>query len=228
MKSNGINNIRTYSQECDQLPNIINAIKSNGGGMSVLAAVWIDGSSNDDKEIATLKSNLAKVDTSVIEGILVGNEVLFKNIMSSSALVSKLNAVKAIAKGLKVGSVEIDGTYTKDLVAASDIVCANIHPFFAQVDINGALQNLQTRYSNFQKVAGSKKVYITETGWPSAGPTSGKSVPSTANLQKFVSAVSTTSLPYYFFEWEDSKWKSSGVESNFGLHSSSGKAKFAL
>ncbi|CAO3610484.1 unnamed protein product [Mucor hiemalis] len=228
MKASGIKSIRTYSQECNQLPNIINAIKSNGGGMSVLAAVWIDGSNNDDTEIASLKSNLAKVDNSLIEGILVGNEVLFNNLMTSSALVQKLVAVKAISNGIKVGSVEVDSTYTKDLVAASDIVCANIHPFFAHIDIDSALSNLQTRYANFKKVAGSKQVYITETGWPSAGTANGNGVPSVANMEKYAAEVSTTSLPYYFFEWADSNWKSNGIESNFGLLTEAGKAKFAI
>lgn len=228
MKAAGIKSIRTYSQECNQLPNIINAIKSNGGGMSVLAAVWIDGSNNDDTEIATLKSNLAKVDNSLIEGILVGNEVLFNNLMASSALVQKLVAVKAISNGVKVGSAEVDSTYTKDLVAASDIVCANIHPFFSHVDIDSALSNVQTRYANFKKVAGSKQVYITETGWPSAGTANGNSVPSVANMEKYAAEISTTSLPYYFFEWADSNWKSPGIESSFGLLTEAGKAKFAI
>lgn len=42
-KSNGIINIRTYAQQCNQLDHILNGIKSAGGGMTVLAAVWIDG-----------------------------------------------------------------------------------------------------------------------------------------------------------------------------------------
>jgi len=42
-KSNGIINIRTYAQQCNQLDLILNAIKSAGGGMTVLTAVWIDG-----------------------------------------------------------------------------------------------------------------------------------------------------------------------------------------
>jgi exo-beta-1,3-glucanase (GH17 family) len=42
-KSNGIINIRTYSQQCNQLDLILKAIKSAGGGMTILTAVWIDG-----------------------------------------------------------------------------------------------------------------------------------------------------------------------------------------
>jgi len=42
-KQNGIINVRTYAQECDQLEQILNAIAAAGGGMTVVAAVWIDG-----------------------------------------------------------------------------------------------------------------------------------------------------------------------------------------
>ncbi|KAI8081978.1 glycoside hydrolase superfamily [Gilbertella persicaria] len=229
MKASGISNIRTYAQECNQLPNILNAIESVGGGMTVLAAVWIDGTSNDDKEISTLKSVLSSTSNlGAIRGILVGNEVLFNGIMSSSELVNKVNKVKAIAKGIQVGSVEVDSTYSSDLVSASEIVCANIHPYFSSVSINDALDNVSTRYNNFKKIAHGKQVYITETGWPSSGSPSGDAVPSLANTQKFAAAISGSSLPYYFFEWQDSNWKSSGVESHFGLLYANGKTKFSI
>jgi glucan 1,3-beta-glucosidase len=229
MKAAGINNIRTYSQECDQLSSILKAINTNGGGMTVLAAVWIDGTSNDEAEIARLKQVLnATPDVSPIRGILVGNEVLFKGLMSSSELVSKVKAVKSIAKGIKVGSVEIDTTYSKDLMAVSDIVCANIHPFFSHVNIKNAASNLNMQYNNFKKIAGGKEVYITETGWPSSGADAGAAHPSLENTEAFATAVSKTSLPYYFFEWQDSQWKSKGIESSFGLLGPDGKAKFAI
>jgi exo-beta-1,3-glucanase (GH17 family) len=42
-KENGIINVRTYAQECDQLEQIVKAIAAAGGGMTVVAGVWIDG-----------------------------------------------------------------------------------------------------------------------------------------------------------------------------------------
>ncbi|KAI8356092.1 glycoside hydrolase superfamily [Choanephora cucurbitarum] len=228
MKSSGISHIRTYSQECDQLPNILKAIDSAGGGMTVLAAVWIDGTANDDKEIQALKSTLSSSKTDAIRGILVGNEVIFKGIMSSSALVKKIKEVKSFAKGIDVGSAEIDGTYTPDMVAASDIVCANIQPFYSTVDIDGAFDNVKQRYHNFQKVAGGKEVMVTETGWPSSGASRGPAVPSTANALKFAEQISSSSFPYYYFEWEDATWKGSTVDAHFGLLGGNGKSKFAL
>lgn len=228
MKSSGVQSIRTYSQECDQLPAILNAIKAQGGGMTVLASVWIDGTSNDQQEISTLKSVLSTYDTSAITGILVGNEVIFNNVMSSSALIQKFKAVKAISNGIDVGTAEMDITYPQDLVDVSDFVAVNIHPYFSQIDISNAMSNLEDRYTAFKKLAGGKKAYIAEVGWPSAGATYGLAIPSVQNTKTFATEVSQTSLPYYYFEWQDSDWKSSGIESNFGLLNSNGKPKFAI
>jgi glucan 1,3-beta-glucosidase len=171
MKSVGIVNIRTYQQNCNQLATILNAIHSVGGSMTVLAGVRIDGSSNDQTEMNILKSVLnKKQNTQYIRGILVGNEVVFGKVMTSSALVQKIKAVKVFAKGYKVGTVEIYTTYTQDLMDASDIISVNLHPFFSQVDIKDAFSNLNAQYTNFKKLT-KKPVYISETGWASAGQT---------------------------------------------------------
>ena len=98
-----------------------------------------------------------------ITGILVGNEVIFNNIMSSAQLVAKINKVKKISKGIQVGSVEIDSTYTSELMAASDFAGVNMHPYFSSVNIKDAYNTLNQRYENFKKSAGGKQVYITET-----------------------------------------------------------------
>lgn len=228
MKAVGINNIRTYSQECNQLPAILKAIKETGGGMTVLAAVWIDGSSNDNAEIDKLKQILHSTpDLSPIRGIIVGNEVLFKGVMSSSELASMMKTVKAISKGIKVGTAEVDTTYHKEVMSVSDIACVNMQPFFSRMNVKNAVSNLNMQYNNFKKAAGGKEVYITETGWPSSGADEGDAHPSLANMQSFVSAISKSSLPYYFFEWQDSQWKSEGIESNFGLLGPNGKSKFS-
>ncbi|KAL9545221.1 hypothetical protein MBANPS3_007249 [Mucor bainieri] len=201
MKSSGVSKIRTYAQECESLPNILKAIK----------------------EVLNSADN-----TNAITGILVGNEVVFNNIMSSGQLVGKINQVKKIAKGIQVGTAEVDSTYTSDLMSASDFAGVNIHPYFASASIKNAFSNLNQRYNTFKKSAGGKQVYITETGWPSSGAASGAAQPSLANTEAFVTSLSASSLPYYYFEWEDSNWKGAGVESHFGLLNGQGNAKFAI
>lgn len=164
MKSDGFKNIRTYQQNCNQLDTILKAIHSDGGGMTVLAGVRISNTPTDDVEMATLKAVLnKKQNTQYIKGILVGNEVVFGKIMSSSVLVQKINAVRAFAKGYKVGTVEIYTTYTQDLIDVSDMISLNIHPYFAQVDIKDALSTLNSQYTSFKKLT-KKPILITETG----------------------------------------------------------------
>ncbi|KAG1242865.1 hypothetical protein G6F68_016015 [Rhizopus microsporus] len=152
MKSNGITHIRTYSQECDQLPSILKAIKAQGGGMTVLAAVWLDGSSGDDQEISTLKSVLSKnYGNQYIQGILVGNEVIFNNVMSDGTLINKIKQVKAFASAINVGTAEIPSSYTNQLVTACDMVASNVYPFFSNVNVDTAISNLKAQYNNLKK-----------------------------------------------------------------------------
>ncbi|KAG1442007.1 hypothetical protein G6F56_011242 [Rhizopus delemar] len=229
MKSKGITHIRTYSQECDQLPSILKAIKSNGGGMTVLAAVWIQGNTNDDNEIKTLKSALAKnYGNEYIKGILVGNEVIFNGYLTASSLISKINQVKAFAASYQVGTADIPPSYTTSLISACDFVAANIYPFFSDVAATGAISNLNLQYNNLKKTVGSKELWVTETGWPSAGDALGKAVPSKANAQIYVTGLLKSSIPYYYFEWQDSEWKSSTSEKSFGLLNSAGNIKYTL
>lgn len=232
MKSSGVTKIRTYSQECNQLPHILSGIEKCGGGMTVLAAVWLDGSDNDNNEIETLKSFISShPHNPAINGIIVGNEVLFNGRMSSGELVEKIKSVKSFAQGYRVTTSEIDTTFPPEVMEVVDFASVNLHPYFSSNDINQAMDTLNAQYSNFKKKANGKEVYITETGWPSAGSPVGRAVASVANAQKYFVDLSHSSLPYYYFEWQDSTWKSPGqyaIEPHFGFLNSKGAMKFAL
>ncbi|ORZ15903.1 glycoside hydrolase superfamily [Absidia repens] len=227
-KNNGIMNIRTYSQECDQLTNIINAIDSVDKSMSVTAAVWIDGSSGDDEEISTLVSSLksAGSKTKVVKAITVGNEVIFSGSVSSN----DLSATSSY--NIPVGTVDTPNTYPSNVIDACDVVGVNIHPYFASVDISQAGSNMAEQYKNFKNdKAKGKSVYVAETGWPSAGNNNGKADPSVSNVQSYVKQLMKLSgIQYYYFEALDSNWKdggSNGVETHWGLYDASGKSKIA-
>jgi exo-beta-1,3-glucanase (GH17 family) len=231
-KTNGIMNIRTYSQECDQLKNILSAID---GSMTVTAAVWLDGSSQDDEEIKQLKSALNAANPSQrkhIQSIMVGNEVLFKGSVSSEALVSKMEQVKKVAQDIPVGTVDTPNTFTSSVIQACDVIGLNIHPYFASVDIDQAGANMVKQYKAFSPKAKGKELYVAETGWPSAGKTKGDAVPSVSNVQSYVKQLKKISdVKYYYFEAQDSNWKeggNDGVETHFGLYDASGKSKVAL
>ncbi|CAO3646547.1 unnamed protein product [Cunninghamella blakesleeana] len=232
-KKNGIMNIRTYSQECDQLTNIIQAIEKVDTSMSVSAAVWIDGSSGDDEEINTLVSTLSKNKNSakVVKSITVGNESLFSGRLSKEALIAKIQQVKKQLKNaIPVGTVETPSTFPKEVIDACDTLGVNIHPYFAKVKAEEAGKNLEFQYNEFKNKYGhGKSIFVAETGWPSDGETNGASVPSIPNVQKFVNQLSQMNhINYYYFEAQDSNWKNGGefgVETHFGLFNGAGKSK---
>ncbi|KAI9020032.1 glycoside hydrolase superfamily [Phycomyces nitens] len=228
-RRNGILNIRTYSQECDQLTLILQAIDSMGGGMTVMAGVWIDGTDSDNTEIRTIASVVRRVkNTDAIIGITVGSEVIQRGVMSPGELAGKINRVKSACKGFKVGTADTTTGYASELISVSDIIIVNIHPFFGGVPATEAASNLRLQYNNFLSKVQNKAVYIGETGWPSAGESNGRSVPGASHLETFVNGMMNVDLKYYFFESVDAAWKSGGdygVEPHWGLWTANGRSK---
>jgi len=234
-KQNGIINIRTYAQECDQLDQILNGIASAGGGMTVVAGVWVD--SNDatyQTEVSTLTRILGSNQNakSYISGVITGNEVLFNNVMTAAALAGKINDVKSKVKslGLLVGTAETPSTFDPAVISSSDFLVANIHPFFGQVSASSAASNLKQQFNALKGKMNGKTLIIGETGWPTAGDANGQAVPSVQNLQTYVQQIQCQNkgMQYYFFDGYDSPWKPAGnlaVEQHWGIWQANGSSK---
>ncbi|KAI9499209.1 glycoside hydrolase superfamily [Zychaea mexicana] len=228
-KDNGIMNIRTYSQECDQLPNILNAIQENGGDMKVLAAIWIGGD-NDDSEVSNLEKALEGANKNLISGIAVGNEAVHAGLMDASSVASRIKEIKQKFGEYKVGTVETAAGFSSDMIDASDIVWVNIHPFFGGVSADEAVQNLQQQLSSFKGKASGKDIVIGEVGWPSEGDTNGDAKPGTDEMSTVVKALMNSDIKYYYFESHDSKWKGGGaynIEPHWGIVDQNGKSKIS-
>lgn len=228
-QKNGIQHIRTYSQECDILPNLLKAIQNTD--MQVVAAAWIDGSGKDEKEISSLVNNLKNANSDQIAAVAVGNECVQGGLMSASDVASKIKEVKGKLGGkFKVGTVDTPTGYQGDMFDASDIVFVNIHPFFGAVSADDAVDNLNQQLGSFKGKAGGKDVVVGEVGWPSSGDTNGKAVPSTQNLTKVYNGLKSSNIKYYFFEAQDSNWKNGGefnVEPHWGIMDANGKSKIS-
>ncbi|KAI8073334.1 glycoside hydrolase superfamily [Gongronella butleri] len=229
--SNGVLNIRTYSQECDVLPNVVKAIEATNSKMTVMAAAWIAGTSADQGEIKSLINNVKAVSNkAIIHSVMVGNEAIFSNYASADTLIGYINQVKSALPGFKVGTVDTPNTFPSNLIDACDTIGVNIHPYFGSVNVDQAASNLQDQFNAFKgKVGGNKPIAVTETGWPTAGSDMGSAVPSVNNLASFVTQLTNdATFPYYFFETQDSNWKSAGsqgVENHWGILDASGNSK---
>jgi exo-beta-1,3-glucanase (GH17 family) len=191
----------------------------------------IGNNANYLTEVKTLTHTLSsnKLSSSYISGVLVGNEILFNKVMSASQLASKINDVKSKVKshGLMVGTCEIPSSFSSATIKASDFLVVNIHPYFGQVPVSQAANNLVLQYNALKNTVKGKPLIVGETGWPTAGASNGQSVPSTHNLQTYVNDIQCIdkSIKYYFFDSVDTPWKAPGVEQHWGLWKSNGGSK---
>jgi len=123
-------------------------------------------------------------------------------------------------------------TYGNQLAPSCDFMMVNIYPFYGQVSINGAWQNLVNAYNMFVNQFAGKQVVVGETGWPSAGPANGSAAPSVANEQDCISQILAQGSqlgPIFLFEAFDEPWKTENAWApHWGLWNKNGNAKFTF
>lgn len=221
---------RIYSTECMNVMDIMLRHASNGD-LSVLLGVWIDNRATDQKEIDDLILALDRYPNADIYGIVVGNEPLFRNTMTPTEVAGRVAEVRH--KVRELGSVHnshvlqttpifsVDVFPHPQVVAVSDVVGSNIHPFYRrdlpklsdpEVLAEMAVQKTFEQHQLFQQMYG-KKVIITEVGWPTSSSPSdvhiGSKDISKAFLEKWVDFAGAQNLEYFWFELFDSRWKQS-------------------
>jgi exo-beta-1,3-glucanase (GH17 family) len=117
-------------------------------------------------------------------GIIVGNEVLFREDLTETALAANLSSVRQtlsdLAIDLPVATSDLGDDWTAALAADSDIVLANVHPFFAGVTPAAAPgwtwdfwqnHNVGLKTAPSSEGKGWPGSIIAEVGWPSEGGT---------------------------------------------------------
>ncbi len=166
--------------------------------------------------------------------VVIGNEVLKRGDLSEAQLIAFVNEVKA-AVTVPVTTVDTDAVLIAhpSVLAAVEVVYANIYPYWAGIGIDNALANLQTSFAAVVTAAGTKPVTISETGWPTCGSTKGAAVPSVVNAATYLAIVkawaATSNVPYFWMEGYDLAFKSTfipgGADACFGLWTEGGELK---
>ncbi|KAF1972813.1 glycoside hydrolase [Bimuria novae-zelandiae CBS 107.79] len=80
----------------------------------------------------------------------------------------------------------------------ADFVGANIFPFWHHDPVNKAWESFESSLQSVKERAGNKRVWITETGWPSAGT---DPMANLENMQKYWSIVGCSLLGKYTTFW---------------------------
>lgn len=184
-------------------------------GTSLLLGLWASaGQANIDNEIAALQNAISQYGTAftdLVVAISVGSEDLYRITTIGSALnqagaepadiSSYIGQVKTAitgtaASGLLVGHVDTWQTWVNSsnaaVVSAADFIGMDAYPYYETTygnDISNAVSLFNDAYSQTLGAAQGKPVWVTETGWPTTGPTEAQAVPSVANAETYWQGV---------------------------------------
>ncbi|KAH8701732.1 putative cell wall glucanase [Talaromyces proteolyticus] len=220
------NTVRVYGTDCNQTQMVLHSIDRLGlTDMKLWLGVWVDSNETTvNRQIDILYDVIDGMNnTSIIEGVIVGNEVLYSGGFSDQStaqqkLTSYMESVRSnlTSKGLKipVATSDLGNNWNADLLAASDLVMANVHPFFGGVQVDKAAAWTATFFDqhDVSLISGtSKSAIISEVGWPSGGGNDSGSVAGIDEMNQFMSDWVCQALnngtKYFWFEAFDEPWK---------------------
>jgi exo-beta-1,3-glucanase (GH17 family) len=96
--------VRLYGTDCNQTEMVLNAIQSLKVDMTVFVGVWVDTNATTlARQLADMYSILKKYPASLIDGIAVGNEVLFREDKTESELIELISEVRTNVTAMNLG-----------------------------------------------------------------------------------------------------------------------------
>ena len=148
-------------------------------GLQVAIGAWISrdlAANNAEIACAVAVANSGNADM-----IIVGSEALLRNDVTEQQLLAYMQTVRSqVPAGVLVATADVYGQLLSRpaVIAASDVVMANIYPYWEGRPIQTAVAALDAAYRQLVTASNGKPVIISETGWPSGGNTVGGAVPS--------------------------------------------------
>ena len=221
--------IRTYSSTggVELVPGIATEF-----GLRVTAGAWID--KNQDRNEREIHSviDLAKRHSNV-NGIIVGNETIFRGEQKVADLIKMIQRVKR-STNVPVTTGEIWHVWIEhpELVSAVDYIAAHILPYWEGFSEAQAVDQAVLIYDKLRQAYPGKRIVIAEFGWPSAGYNMKNANPGRIEqavvLRDFVSRAEAYGIDYNIVEAIDQPWKifEGGVGPYWGIFDASRHPKF--
>ncbi|KAF8992215.1 glycoside hydrolase superfamily [Cyathus striatus] len=227
-KNQGFGSIRILGFDCNSLDMASSAAAAVG--IQVMAGIYIADTVSQDmtqinNDVQTFRAAYAKYGAGRYVGLTIGNEVND----SPGNIMAKVYDVRGYLPTVGV-NVPVSTVHTwveirdNPALCGADFVGANAHAFYDGGRTSGQAGDFvfQTVVPALRAACPGKKIYITETGWPSRGPQNGVAVASVADERNAILNLNCacrddTSVSVYAFEYDDQLWKSNDNERSFGV-----------
>lgn len=167
--------------------------------------------------------------------LAVGNEILLRGDLTEDELLEYIARAKEAVPDVPVSYVDAYFLFEKHprLVEACDVLLINCYPYWEYCSHEYSLHYMQEMYRRIQRVAGGKKIIISETGWPSQGSPYGAAVPGFDNaLNYFLNTyqwAEEEGVEIFYFSSFDEAWKvgdEGDVGAYWGLWDKDGNLKY--
>ncbi|KAH6652072.1 glycoside hydrolase superfamily [Truncatella angustata] len=185
--------VRLYGVDCNQVATAYAAAKKYGNKLFL----GIFDISVVESAVSTIAAGV-KNDWSIVDTVSVGNELVNNGAKTSAQVVAAINQARtALRSNGYQGPVVTVDTFVAainhpELCNESDYCAVNVHPFFdpnTGADQAGSFVANQIKRIRSKLSDSSKRIVVTETGWPWKGEANGAAVPSLDNQ-----AVAITSI----------------------------------
>jgi exo-beta-1,3-glucanase (GH17 family)/cellulose synthase/poly-beta-1,6-N-acetylglucosamine synthase-like glycosyltransferase len=236
--------IRTDMQALAPLTRAIRLYSSTGGvelvppianeaGLKVTVGAWIDKNADRNEREMLSAIDLAKRNSNV-NGIVVGNETIYRGEQKIEDLIKLIQRVKG-SVNVPVTTGEIWNIWLEhpELASSVDFIAAHILPYWEGFSDKQAVDQALIIYQKLRDAFPGKRIVIAEFGWPSAGYNLQKAIPGpfeqAVTLRNFVSRAEAIGMEYNIVEAIDQPWKffEGGVGPYWGILNAAREPKFA-
>src|SRR5258706_8171789 len=206
---------------------------ANEAGLKVTVGAWIDKNADRNEREVLSAIELAKRNGNV-NGIVVGNETLYRGEQKIEDLIKLIQRVKG-SVNVPVTTGEIWNIWLEhpELASSVDFIAAHILPYWEGFSDKQAVDQALIIYQKLRDALPGKRIVIAEFGWPSAGYNLKNADPGrfeqAVTLRNFVSRAQAIGMEYNIVEAIDQPWKyiEGGVGPYWGILNAAREPKFA-